>query len=365
MIISVSDKQLFQRCRQQWDLISRNRQSWEKVGPPAAALHLGSAVHVGLEANALKLNPIIAMQEYFEREERVYIDVYKAQVGTYPGAEEIAVFRAQENLAIDLLQHYMRRYGTDTPLGSDFEYVKAEMPFQVPIPGTGGWLRGVIDGLAKHRHYGTHYLVEHKTYSYKPNKDNMDLDDQCLGYCWAAEQLFGVPISGMLWDGLNKKLPGRPRLLQSGALSKEFIDTTADVYLDTLQAYREAPGANLALLDPSNYDDIVRRLRERDALPQTPFFSRFELTYPQHAIKMWGDELRSIYLEMTSNPRIYKTVPWTGCWDCPVQDLCKAITYDEDVKFVLAASYRKSTYHSNFGRGKKIVVPKGTVKVPL
>jgi|SRR5579875_748452 len=351
-ITTVTTMQAFLRCRRAWWLQSPTGLGLEPDRPPALALSFGTAVHAGLEANARGEDWRRALDEVLVHQRQEVYEAYYNKVGAPMAPEEALKLKDSEKLAVSVLEHYFERYSEDHPLGQTWEYIQPEVGFEIPLDYLGeaaeGWLlRGSIDGLAEHKKTGAIGGVEHKTYSQKTNEAALQMDDQLTGYFFAVWKLFGVFPESFLYDGIAKKLPIEPRLLQSGKLSKEWIDTTEGVYRRTLAKHG---------LDAADYADILARLAARDKEPQTPFFTRYRIYVPEHSVRLWERNLYWRIRDMdevvfTNGETAYPNVPWTGCWDCGVQDLCKAIQFDEDVHGIISQFYRENHVgHASYTR---------------
>lgn len=359
MRVSVTEIQDFLRCRRSWDFQSANRQSLVAVGVPATALFLGTLVHHGLAEQAMGRDPIQGILTKAAEEEEELRTTYVQRVGADMSAAELERMNESIQHAVQLMRGYVDHYGFETPLGKHFEYILPEVTFNIPIDlgicnhnhagldpgecpychGTGSVVVefvGTFDGLARHKLTNALWGVEHKTYSQRANEDQLQLDWQMTGYAWAAYQLFGIPLAGFLYDGINKKLPGVPALLQNGATSKAWIDTTEAVYRSTLLARNQ---------NPEDYEDILARLRERDQVGQSPFFTRYQIPVGANAIIDFENNLRAILTDM-ANPRLqpYANFRWEGCWDCNVPDLCRATHFGDDLEYIIATRYKRGTY---------------------
>src|ERR1051325_3633350 len=90
MRISVTERQLYKRCRRKWDYTSYNRQSLAPV-VNAPALDLGTLVHQVLAdwTSNPELDPVAhystTCQEYF----KALVDVYTQRVGCAPNEAEL------------------------------------------------------------------------------------------------------------------------------------------------------------------------------------------------------------------------------------------------------------------------------------
>jgi hypothetical protein len=381
--ISVTERQDYKRCHRLWNSVSNNRNGYVKIGPPATALHLGSGVHAVLDAQAKwrfeyeKLwhggSPIglewneatmsAAADAWCDAEAITVSAAYEAAVGARMPDDTYGILDTSRVMIKALAAQYFNRWGWMNPI-APMEYLHKEATFRVPIPDTEGicywckgkgcdrcngaghgpgYLTGTFDGIALEETKEL-WVVDHKTYSQKPDLSLLQTDDQFLAYCWAAERLFEVRMAGGLYDGINKKLPTVPRTIYNGAaLSKEWIDTTVAVYKAELEKHGFAE---------SGYHDILERLRLRELGDQTPFHTRYKIRFPRGAFMRFGEYLPYEYRDMTRSDRPLEIAHplnepnfrWEGCWDCHIKDLCRAIQFDEDVDWILR-SYARGSGH--------------------
>lgn len=341
MNISISDFNQFLRCRRAWDLQSPNRQALMKIGFTSPSLHVGSAVHVALAAQADGHDPMDALTNWLNREYFAWIDAYVHRVGAAPSAEEEQPFHDAGAVAGALVRRYFDHYGWDTPLGgTHLTYKVVEQSFAVPIPGTDGTLVGTLDGLLHDANTGEDWIIEHKTYSVKPELDRLSLSPQFTAYVWAAEQLLGRPVAGVLYDGIARKVPKPPALLKNGTLSLAFNETVDRItYREAIRRYD---------LIECDYEDFLAKLDERDMGPNNPYWTRWAIRLTPGQIATFAGDLPRVYDAMRNDPVIYPTFAMAGCWDCRVRDLCSAIQHQEDTQFLIAQNYTTNEGNQSF-----------------
>lgn len=338
LLISITEISDFLRCRRMWDLSSPNRQALYKKGTPSPALHLGTAVHHGLAAHAFGQNPIVALDEWYDSELKRIAQEYVEAVGVALSPSERNELLTAKELAQGMLEHYFDRYGAE-PF-APMKLIATEMSFRIPTglktpDGREIFLVGTIDGLAVDPDENL-YVLDHKTYSQKMDMKWLQTDHQFSGYSWAMQVLLNQPIAGFIYDGLNKKVPKPPKVLKNGTLSKEWSTSiTAHSYKKALKEHYDGD------VPWSDYDDLLRRLEERDAQEQTPFFSRHVVRFTQNQLNQWAANTKMILEEIASDPNIYPNFSWTGCWDCGVVDLCRAeqLGDQERLEYVKESSY--------------------------
>lgn len=368
MKISVTELQDFMRCPRAWTLQSANRRSLVPIAPPRVELHLGSAVHEGIAANAMGFDANAAIESWGLAEREKLLKRYREIVGKNPNYEEWAYLDKSMQDAQKLMDVYFRRYTAENPLSSHgLTYICPEVSFSIPLTGEleGHELVGTIDGLAVDDSTGEIVIVENKTYSQRPNLADLMTDHQEMGYCFAATQLLGIPIRRVLYNGINKKIPKPAKVLvpnsktpPEGWLSMEWNETLlAQDYIDQVYEHHQLslaePGVEsvrliedawTALQIKEHYHEFILRLRARENEDQTPFHTRYMIPFTTYQIEQWGRDMLEVIKLMVNDPYPYPHFRWEGCWDCNVKDLCGAIQRGEDVEDIISHNYTIGTY---------------------
>lgn len=322
MIISVTERGTFKRCRALWDYTSMNRQGLAPI-VTKPALDLGTLIHKAHEswltgqddivsafAKAAKLNLARVQEEYRER------------VGANIDQREFEPYLNNVTLGLEMVKNYKEKWVT--PLPSNFTLIQPEQEVHVPIPGTErpctncngskwqyeydnvahpeygpkiacktcegtgtevDYLEGKFDGLVQDEKERL-YVLEHKTYGQHPNQDDLNENDQFLAYIWIVSQLQrDAFIGGIFYDGMWK---------------------------------RPSPPKNW------KFDDLFHR--------QVLFRSKFELDNFEKLLPIEASQMR--------DPQIYLNVPWNGCGDCDVRKLCVAQRRGEDTEYVKRVFYK-------------------------
>lgn len=339
MKTSISKIQTFLRCRRKWDIESPNRQNLAlKQAMPNEPFYIGNMVHRFLELKAKRTSmPFIdlALGHLRSQAEQNYRNI----VGCGWSTVEQEEIESYEELVYSIMANYFDHYGDEHPLGADYEYLQAELTFQVRIPRTRNYLIGTIDGVAIHKPSGNIWLVEHKTFGQNPAKlEDLRMNYQMLAYSWAARSLLGYSTEGVIYDGIAKKIPGTPELLKNEkGLSKTWIITTASIYRAEIAKYG---------FDMADYTEILERLEAQDRSENNRFFVRYKIRYSEAELDQFESELVLITREMASKHiKIYPTSPWSGCSgvsNCSFRDLCTAIQTCADTTWLLQDKYQKN-----------------------
>ncbi|MFN2638123.1 MAG: PD-(D/E)XK nuclease family protein [Gemmatimonadaceae bacterium] len=345
--ISFSEIESFLRCRTKWDISSANRRSIRHKTTPKLYLTLGSAVHKGLEAGVRRQqDPVEAVREYIKTEREAKVEEYKQLTETVPWPAELREFDEAADLAAGLVQQYFWKYGTNNPLADQgLTYLGIEVPFKIDITanldpnwdGRSIFFCGTLDGIAVDE-FGQIWIVENKTFTRKPSPEDIQWHFQAQGYAVALEWLTGMPVAGVLYNGIAKKLIQEPKVLQSGLLSMDKRQAT------TLQRYIDTLTRNGEMVDNPRYGDILSHLRGIDEQGDTRFFYREKAFFTTEQLDAWRKDFFSVVNEMLDNPRIYRTIPYDGCGDCWYRDLCHTTHSGGDVDYLMESRYTTGSY---------------------
>jgi hypothetical protein len=348
LMVSVTELSDFMRCRWAWDVISPNRQSLQPAGVPQTALHLGTAVHYAIEKQAAGLDPIDELQKWYEKERLKIGAEYVARVGAAMGAEERTRLDQSKKMVEGMVRHYFDRYG-DNPI-APLRYVANELAWRIPTGLRTGddrlvYLVGTCDGIAIDEDDGL-WIIEHKTYNQKPDMRWLQTDHQLTGYTWAMGALLNQPVQGVLYDGMMKKVPQHPKVLQNGNLSQEMnTNVSFHSYLKSIRKHHElADDAPIPVL----YHGFLNRLRERDGQDQTPFFTRKAIGMSKHQLDHWMRDAWATLRDIANGPEIYKNFRWEGCYDCWVSDICRADQIGSDAQYIRETSYVRKDHREQY-----------------
>lgn len=262
--IHISDVGAFDQCRRAWRYSSPLRLNLAPIRKHTA-LFIGSAVHHCLEHLYKAQEPFTASLGAFEAKELANLKAsplwgsYEAQV------EQDRAF------ILGLLEHYAawQKFDQTTLADRNFEFIAPEQKFSVLLLKDSRKrinLAGKFDGVVRHKPSGLYYLWEIKTTRSIPERIKMlDYDQQTKAYMLAAQQATGLPIRGIIYTLLRKKLPKTPQPLKNGdRLSKaikegEGYNTTAHWYLNALAAFHRGSPDRKALIS-EEYGETIQEL---------------------------------------------------------------------------------------------------------
>ncbi len=242
-IIRTSDRNLYKKCRRQWDWESHlrgNRQQKQKIG----ALWLGTGFHFALEMmhtpDGVYSDPVEAFKAYAAATKR---ENPHGLPGDY--SEQIA-------LGIGMLEYYQKwlESRVDYPTFIYKDVPQVEVNFKIPIPLDPHYVKmcgyddvfysGTIDRVAKDAN-GLIWLVEYKT-AKQIQTTHFANDAQISAYCWAGLNLYpGEEIAGVIYQQHRKEIPSGGRILKSGEVSsaanqkvthRTYRESLVDVYGD-------------------------------------------------------------------------------------------------------------------------------------
>lgn len=317
MIVTVTERATFMRCRQQWAWASFNGAGYQPiVSKPALAIgRLWHAVQAEWSLHPEQDPNQIVLTLSNDEIERISA-AYLVRIGAPISELELEPVYTQIKMVVAMVHNYYKRWGT--PLPNGFTMVAPEQTCVVPIPGTEHvceecvgrcwvpandgyeneitcptcqgqgstyhFLEGTLDGLIRDD-FGRVYVLERKTYGQRPKMEVLNMQDQFLAYLWILRTLNIGDVGGLAYDGAWK---------------------------------RESPTGKNTL------EDLFLRVRLSR--------SKSELDrFPLHLAAQAND--------MANNPAIYINRRWDGCWDCDFVEPCiaqergESHTYLLDVKF--------------------------------
>lgn len=258
--------------------------------------------------------------------------------------EEQALHKDILPLAKQLIRGYISNWKQ-----SGLEMVWVEKEFKVEV-APGILFNGKIDGKAREigRPKST-WLVEHKTCKRMPGEEVRIFDTQVLLYQAALALIGEEPVTGVIWDYLRTKLPTRPELLKSGALSvAKSIDTTREVYEREIKRHG---------LDMRGYTDILETLdSKRDQfyrqvrLPIRADMGQVllqELIMTAYSMRSLEKEYRFDELVSPSDVSLCTRNLTRDCSWCDYAPLCHAELRGEDTSYLLKHDYIVRVKHGS------------------
>lgn len=277
-VLRTSDRTSFKGCRRRWNWQSNLRQNLEpKQGQNA--LWFGTGIHFALEEyfdptcdRPWKARPSEAFQAYVKATQIV------GRQEMPPDWEELS------EMGIAILDYFVDSW---LPLRDPLKtYVhdgipQLEVNFQIDVPFDVKAMypdspydnvvySGTMDRVTIDEN-GLLWIVDYKTAKVM-KASHFANDPQVTAYCWAASQLYGREVGGLIYWQFAKVVPKQPEPLVSGKISTaQNQRTTRPLYKKALVDYygsvEKAPSANiqflnqLAMQESPDQDAYIRRDR--------------------------------------------------------------------------------------------------------
>lgn len=348
IIVHATDVLTFKRCRRLWDWSSRYRQNYEPVRP-VSHFFIGRAFHHCVEQLTSDGIPPRVSLAVFLRDELRPLRAGPLWNLVRPEVREYV------RLIKALMDHYTAFVGLQEGPYADvnLDYLAHEMAFgdghtdPIPLRVDGKildppvYVGGKFDGLVRHRPTTRYLLPEYKTCrSIVERSKLLPHDEQATFYCYAAQELFGQPVSGVLYTLARKKAPVQPRVLQNGMLSTaKSIDTTVAGYREAIRVHH---GVVSEAFIQKHYGEILDHLQHFSE----PFVQRVLIKRTPVQIDLFIRELHATALEMFDSKTVmYASREWS-CPGCHFRDPClKRDMGDEDgVQFALQYEYQQRVH---------------------
>jgi hypothetical protein len=201
---------------------------------------------------------------------------------------------------------------------------------------------GKIDLIGKTKNK-LRWLVEHKTYSRKPNDDDRWRNLQSVTY-FRANDILGWPaLDGCLWDYVKSKAPAVPGILKDGTLSTKKIDTLPS----TVERVIEEHDGELGKVDA---------LRSMALKNRSEYFQRIHTPVNREVADLVFADFEATVREMVDNHghvsdmNIDKHCSW-----CDYEPLCRAKLQGLDVEYVKEREYVDGTKNKKDEDEKPVV----------
>lgn len=325
--IHTSDRTVFRQCRRRWGWSSPLRANLESVEAPAGPLWLGSACHRALEDyhgyNKFG-HPAAALQAY---------------VRACPEAARPSDWEELSSTGAAILTYYADHWLP--PRAAEFHTLwidgepQVEVQWQLPIPGydpkqvvyAGRFDRVVIDA------HGRLWVVDYKTTA-RFDLSGLALNPQISAYAWAARELYGHRVEGVILFQFVKAAPKPPiRLIRGGFSMNKQQHTTYSLYREALlSAYGAVPSA---------YKEFLNNLLATET-PEGDSFIRYDcIRRNEHNLQAEEEKIRAEVAEILNLELALYPNPTRDCiWSCGFRSLCIAMDDGSDVEFLLSSAFR-------------------------
>lgn len=344
--LSATERQEFRDCRRKWDWASYSRQGLEPK-KPATALSFGHGIHATLEfmyqqesvGNYIGREVVQQywnkwvddkLLDYAEKVPTLFGDIrqewehhrelgekmlmnYRAWSLSRDHKDFAKVLSTEQEIAV-----YLWDYSNDQA----FRFTDAHnQVWEI-------WLVGRIDMIVQDWD-GSIWVLDHKTSKDTVKREKLLIDDQMTVYLYAVQRILYQPVAGALYNVLRKKVPSVPQLLKDGKnLSRAKIDTTYEVYLDTILSFG---------FDPEEYADILSFYEGRES----EFFTRVRIERNANEIELIGKYLVMEAIDMLNAPYIYPNPTWMCQSFCDFSELCYAKNRGDDISAVIEFGFQK------------------------
>lgn len=281
----------FLRCRKRYDY------AWLQNLEPKQRnekLTIGSAIHKFLEVWYTDHRYDDAIQATFD-----YMLEHSEDIDPF-------VYEDMLKLVGGVCFNYTNHYAHD----ANWTVKAVELPFSVQLDDNTNYI-GTID-LVIEDEDGHIWFVDHKTtISIDIFDKNSDMDRQISRYWWALQQL-GYDVHGFIYNIILKDVPQEPKVLKSGALSKDKAQkTTAKLYREAIQRHG---------LNEADYADFLQLLDEQPK----EFFRRLKVERTPAEVLASIDEMEDVIEDIRTARSHYRNITKDCHWDCAFKTLCQA-----------------------------------------
>ena len=205
----------------------------------------------------------------------------------------------------------------------------AEHNFEIELMPGVVW-NGKIDAFARTPNK-LRWLVEHKTFSRRPNDDDRWRNLQSVTYFRANDILGWKPLDGALWDYIKSKPPAIPGVLKDGTLSTKKIDTLPSTVERVIEEHEGDTGKV----------DALRIMAEKN---RSQYFERIHTPVNRAVADLVFTDFEATVREMVdghgkcSDMNIDKHCSW-----CDYEPLCRSLLQGLDVDYIKEREYTDGT----------------------
>lgn len=232
--IHITDLTTFGTCKRKWDFSSMLRQGRQPSFPPEPLL-LGQGVHEALDYGYQECvgtdKPMVFDFNAARKRYDTWLNRRRKRIIKYTGPlwpHEEEQLQEVRHLGLGMLKHYSLWAPT-----RDYRYtlLGTEMQFKIPIPqpvltdSRDLWplpsavpildYAGRFDGLVRNLYNDNHYVLEFKTTKSLDRMSGTFRGMQPTAYIWAAGKVYDLPIAGVLYRVLRKRIPDNPTPLKT------------------------------------------------------------------------------------------------------------------------------------------------------
>lgn len=328
--VHISDIRAYKSCPR---LAYFSSPLWKGLGPLEVygPFYIGRLVHAALEYYYAKKGKLS-----FRAATTMAVETEAESATGLPLDQALWVLEGYTETARSILHWYYRWIKSEDhrnhPWGDpSLEFLEQEPTFEVSLPYTsmtGRCLGGRFDGLVRRRDDGSLWLFETKTtVSIQNLQKSLRFDEQAGAYIYAAQQILGEHVEGVIYNILRKKAPTMPPVLKSGKLSQnKSLDTTVERYLDA--AYAAHPHDSDEEIR-ERYADMLAHLEAKG----NTFFSRTIVRRTPYEIRKSARELSKVATRMANEEMFAPSPDFIKCNRCLFQNPCLAASRGEAYDF--------------------------------
>lgn len=316
--VSQSKMKTYRRCRRAYHFkyVEEIRKKSKK-----RPLVFGTLIHRMIEEDANGRDPFQVLVDVDPRDQKLF-------------AQERAEYGAILEDVSDIMEAYFN-YWEDN---SQVSYVEmagrsAEHNFAIEVlPSI--LFNGKIDGLVRDREgrKKRHWIMEHKSFSRRPNADDRWRNLQSSTYIRANQLLGWTSVDGVCWDYVWSKPPANPTMLPSdpSKISQKKIDSLPT----RVRSFLKGQG-----LSPKKYSSFIKSIEDR----QSEWFYRVLMPVDSAVVDDVWDDFLTTAQEMADNHgkardrNIDKHCSW-----CDFEPICRAQLQGLDVDYVKERQYEKN-----------------------
>lgn len=310
-----------------------------------AALFTGQGVHIGLEGYYANNQSVDAAVERFGR----WIASRTRRIEEFGGP-----MWDQEREMVDETLHLghgmLRHYALWAPsVDQHLAVVATEQMFRVPLYYESKhvksplYLAGRMDGIARDVRTGDLYILEFKTTRSLKDTSWVFNTLQGAAYVWAARQMYGPSVKGVLYRMLRKRIPDeiQPLVRTPGAFSRAKNQQTSFEYFKyALAQWAHAAGVSPLSVYKLN-EEMLRYLHSTENL----FFQERLVVKNDASLDNVLQAIRTTGMQMADpDVVIFKSPPLFYCNICPFRDPCTLKEAGGDWQGVLEAEYAPRDY---------------------
>lgn len=364
IVTHISDVIAYKSCRRRHSWSSRYHSNLEPKRP-YAPFFTGSAVHYCIEElRSEGIAPLTSLSKYLRaqlsgmrRDQQLWLverPAIRQQVKLIRSMVEQYMIWAKNNrgpfsdVNMETLAHECTFGPESDPVSGDNEIPGEHREKDFPgvllkVNGKVLWppvmIAGKFDGLERRKSDGTIWIAEYKTCrGIEERAALLQHDEQATTYVYAASQLFGEPVAGIVYTLLRKKAPATPDVLKSGHLSaNKNIDTTVAEFRRAIRRHY-GPQATEAFVQ-KQFGEVLANL----AAFGKPFVARVAIERTPQQMELFVRELHATVIEMNSPDTVmYANRTWS-CPGCMFRQPCLArdMGQEDRVELLLGSEFRQ------------------------